>query len=188
MTQTVQAPTVTVQTPPYTLSPDEKVARVMAYTSNALVWGDVVVKEMIRVSTWLRTNNAPDRVRIYSARMVNTTASSQVKPLHFSEVYIATSQINVFHLMPPAQDPVDYDPTEPNRKMEPVTMMVSNFRIDGHLRLAVSGSVGKFLEVVRENFTSVYDAQISCPTNPGFKTITVPYVIVRQEATAFGIE
>jgi hypothetical protein len=179
--------TQTIQTPPYTLESNEKVAQVMAYTNNALYWGEVVVKEMIRVSTWLRTNNAPDRVRIYNVRVMNTTAGSQSKPMHYSELYIATTQINIFHLIPPNKDPLDYDPTEPNRKMQPVTMLVSTFRIDGHLRLAASGSIGKFLEVVRENFTSIYDAQISSLSNPNFGVISVPYVIVRQESTVFAI-
>jgi hypothetical protein len=187
MTQTIQTPILNVQTPPYTLEFDDKVAQVMAYTNNALYWGDVVVKEMIRVSTWLRTKNAPDRVRLYQARVINTSGNAQAKPLHFTELYIATTQVNMFHLLPPAKDPIDFDPTEPNRKMMPVSMMVSNFRVDGHLRLATSGSVGRFLEVVRENFTSIYDAQISSPNNPAFGVISVPYVIVRQEATIFGV-
>ncbi len=177
--------TETVQTPPYTLGPGDKVAQVMAYTASALYWGEVVVKEIVRVSTWLRTNNAPDRVCIYNARVLNTISSGSVRPLHFKEAHLATTQINIFHLIPPARDPVDYDTTEPNRKMEPVSMLVSNFRIDGHLRLATQGTVGKFLEVVRENFTSIYDAKITHPINQSFGIILVPYVIVRQEATVF---
>jgi hypothetical protein len=186
MTMTMSM-TQSVQTPPYTLESDDKVVQVMAYTNNAMYWGDVVVKEMIRVSTWLRTKNVPDRIRIYNARVMSTASSAQAKPLHFSELYIASTQINIFHLTPPTKDPIDYDPTEPNRKLEPVSMLVSNFRIDGHLRLATSGSVGKFLEVVRENFTSIYNARICHPGNPAFGVIPVPYVIVRQESTVFGV-
>lgn len=179
--------TATAQTPPYTVGPEEKAVPVMAYTQNAMYWGDVVVREAIRVSTWLRTQNAPDRVRLYNARVMGSVGAPQTKPVHFSELYIATTQINIFHMIPPHKDPVDYDETEPNRKMEPVTLLVSNFRIDGHLRLATSGSVGKFLEVVRENFTSIYDAKISHPNIPSFGVIMVPYLIVRQEATVFTI-
>ncbi len=179
--------TATAQTPLYRLGADDKIAPVMVYTQSALYWGELVVKEMVRVSTWLRTNNAPDRIHIYNARVLSSIGSPQAKPQHFSEVYVATTQINVFHMIPPHKDPPDYDPSEPNRKMEPVTMLVSNFRIDGHLRLASSGSVDKFLEVARESFTSVYDAKISHPNNPSFGVILVPYVIVRQELTVFTI-
>ena len=179
--------TTTAQTPLYTLTPEDKVLPVMAYTNSAMYWGEVVVREAVRVSTWLRTQNAPDRVRLYNARVMGSTGTPQAKPQHFSEVFIATTQINVFHMIPPHKDPVDYDPTEPNRKMEPVTLLISNFRIDGHLRLATMGSVSKFLEVVRENFTSIYDAKISHPNNPSFGVILVPYVIVRQELTVFTV-
>jgi hypothetical protein len=180
--------TTTVQTPRYTLGEGEKMVPVMAYTQSAMVWGELVTREIIRVSTWLRTDNAPGRIRLYNARVLSSIGGPQSRPQHFSEVYIATSQINIFHMIPPHKDPPDYDPTEPNRKMEPVILLVSNFRIDGHLRLATSGSVGKFLEVVRENFTSIYEAKISHPNNPSFGVIMVPYVIVRQEATVFTIQ
>ncbi len=179
--------TAAAQTPPYTLGEGDKVYQVMAYTANALYWGDVVVKEIVRVSTWLRTNNAPDRVTLYNAKVLSSLPGVQVKPQHYTELHIATTQINAFHLIPPAKDPVDYDPTEPNRKMEPVSMLVSNFRIDGHLRLATSGTIQKFLMVVRENYTAIYDAQISNPGNPAFGMIAVPYLIVRQEATIFTV-
>ncbi len=177
--------TETVQTPAYTLTPGDKVQQVMAYTANAMFWGEVVVRDIIRVSTWLRTGNAPDRVRVYNARVLSTHLSGPVRLATFKELYISTSQINIFHLVPPAKDPIDYDPTEPNRKMEPVTLLVSNIRVDGHLRIASQGTVGKFLEVVRETFTSVYDAKISHPNNPAVRVIAVPYVIVRQEQTVF---
>lgn len=168
----------------YTLGDDEKVAQVMAYTANALYWGDVIVKKAIRISTWLRTNSAPDWVGIYQARMIMTT--TQNKPMFFSSVQIATSKINIFHLVPPAKDPIDYDPTEPNRKMEPVTLLINNFVVDGCLRLATQTTVAKLLEISRENFSPVYDAHISNPLLPSFGTISVPYILIRQDATVFG--
>ena len=177
--------TTSVQTPSYHLASDEKVAQVMAYTADALYWGDVVVKQLVRVSTWLRTNSAPDRVCLYNARTISTTGSSTARPISATELYIATTQVNIFHLVPPAKDPLDYDPTEPNRRMQPVTMMASNFRIDGHLRLASQTTLAKFLEVARETFTTLYDARISSPALASFGTVAVPYVLVRQEVGVF---
>jgi hypothetical protein len=37
------------------LSPDEKSTLVMIYTQNMLVRGEVVTRQGVRVSTWLRT-------------------------------------------------------------------------------------------------------------------------------------
>ena len=177
--------TETAQTPPYTLGPDDKVAQVMAYTASAFCWGEVVVKEMVRVSTWLRTNTAPDRFCLYNAKAIITAGGAAARPMSFSELHLATSQVLIYHLMPPAKDPPDYDPTEPNRHMQHVSLLVGSFRVDGNLRLSTRSSVGKFLEITREAFTSIYDARISSPANPTFGTITVPYVLVRQEATIF---
>ena len=157
----------------------------MAYTSNSLYWCEVVVKEVIRVSTWLRTNSAPDRVCIYNAKAMTTGSAAPSRPMQFRELHVATNQILIFHLVPPAKDPLDYDPSEPNRIMQPVSILIGNFRVDGCLLLSSRSNVAKFLEVTREQFSSVYDARISNPSNPSFGSIAVPYVIVRQETGVF---
>ncbi len=172
-------------TPPYTLASDDKVAQVMIYTQSNLYWGDVVVKEMVRVSTWLRTNTAPERVTLYNAKVLNLNSGTQSRPMVFPELNVSVSQVLAFHLMPPAKDPLDYDPTEPNRKMEPVTLLVSSFKIDGSLRLSSKSSLAKFLEVTHENFTGVYDAKITNTVLTTMGVISVPFLLVRQETTVF---
>lgn len=87
--------------------------------------------------------------------------------------------------MPPAKDPLDYDATEPNRKMEPVNALVSTFLVKGSLRLSTSSSLHKFLEITRENFTALYDAEVTNLLIPSFGPLTVPYILVRQESTVF---
>ena len=101
--------TETAQTPLYSIGPDEKAVQVMVYTPATLYWGEVVVKQLVRVSTWLRTNTAPDRVTMYNARAISVMGGAQVKPIHFSELHVATTQIQIFHMVPPAKDPVDYE-------------------------------------------------------------------------------
>jgi hypothetical protein len=170
---------------PYTLEPDDKAAQVMAYTAGALFWGEVVVKDVIRVSTWLRTKNAPNRICLYNGRAVYSSPGQSVRPMHFSEINIAVNQIMMFHLVPPAKDPLDYDPTEPNRRMLPVSALVGNFRVDGHLRIPTISNITRYLDSIHEEFTSLYDAHISNPAIPAFGTIAVSYLILRQETTVF---
>lgn len=177
--------TETMRTPPYKLAQDDKAASVMVYTSTALYWGEVVVKEMIRVSTWLRTNSAPDRLCLYNAKAMPTNTTAPVKPVQFTELHIAASQVLAYHLMPPAKDPPDFDATEPNRKMEPVSLLVGSFRIDGLLRISTQSSIAKYLEVARESFTPVYEAQISNMNMQGMKPISIPFLLVRQETAVF---
>lgn len=173
------------QTAKYTVGNDEKVAQVMAYTTTSLIWGEVVVKEMIRVSTWLRTNAAPDRITIYNAKVLVTTASTPSKPASYSEVNLSVPTILAFHLSPPGKDPVDFDATEPNRKMEPMSALVSTFQFKGKLRMSSSLDLKRHLEVTREAFTALYDVEITHQLIPNFGPILVPYVLIRQEPTIF---
>lgn len=170
--------------PLYTLGEYDKIAQVMVYTASSMYWGEVVVKSAVRVSTWLRTNTAPDWICLYNARGLLTVGSSP-KPNNYSELHVATSQVMCFHLLPPAKDPLDFDPTEPNRHMEPVTTLVGGYMIKGHIRISDSANLAKFLEVTRENFTALYDCEVHNLSIPSMGAIAVPYLIIRQESAVF---
>ncbi|HNZ13566.1 MAG TPA: hypothetical protein PLA25_14490 [Anaerolineaceae bacterium] len=177
------------QTPerPYPVGSDEKVNRVMVYTSNAIYWGDVVAKEAVRVSTWLRTNSAPEFLRIYQARCIVPTAGATPRPLLYTEIYIPATEIRAYHLMAPDKDPLDYDPTEPNRRMDPVSVVVGTFRIDGHLRVSAISNLGKYLEITREAYTPLYDVEITNLIMPALGVMKTYYIQVRQSTGLFGI-
>ncbi len=173
--------------PNYKLGPDEKVAPIMIYSPNGIVWGDVIVKSAIRVSTWLRTNMAPDALCLYNAKvlMTNTPNSVTIHPLAVPELHISTSQVLAFFLVPPAKDPLDYDTNEPNRRMDPTTVMAGSARIDGFMRFASLSNLKKYLEVNKENFTPLYDAEITNLAIPSLRAIHVQYVLVRQNTSIF---
>jgi len=135
----------------------------------------------------LRTNASPDIVCLYNAKTLTTTTSVTPKPLQFIEMHIANQQILAMHLMPPAKDPLDYDPSEPNRRMDPVTVLVNTFRVDGLMRIAAKSNLAKYLEVTRENFAAIYDAEITCPVMPSLGVMRVPYIIVRMTSSMFAI-
>jgi hypothetical protein len=172
---------------PYQLNPDEKAVDVMAYTPTYLCWGEVVVKNQIRISTWLRTAAAPDIVRIYNAKLLITSAPSDPpKPIIFTEIHIPTLQIIAFHLLPPAQEPLDYDPTEPNRRMDPVSVSVGTFRFDGYMRMSIKSNLAKYIEVTKETFTGIYDVDIRSQVVPALGVLHTPFTLVRQNAVIFG--
>jgi hypothetical protein len=172
-------------TSPISHSPDEKTASIMAYLPNYMIMGDVVVKNQIRVSTWLRTNVAPEKLCIYNARVITISAGTPPRPILFSELHVVSSQIIAFHLVPPAQEAVDYDPTEPNRRMESVSVIFGSFRADAKMRLSTVSTLAKYLELTREPFTPLYDVEISCPLMPELK-MKVYYLLVKQATTLFG--
>lgn len=173
------------QQPTYTLGADEKAVKVMVYTTTSLYWGEVVVKELIRVNTWLRTNAAPDRITLYNAHGIVTTSPTNAKPCMYPELNIAVPQIIAFHIMPPGKEPVDYDPSEPNRRMEPVSALLSTFQVKGFLRLSTNADLKRYLEVTRETFTALYDAEITNQVVPNLGPINTAYILVRQETTSF---
>ena len=171
----------------YTLSPDEKTALVMIYTHNSLLRGEAVVKESIRVSTWLRTDGAPEYIHLLKPQVL-TIAANAVKTQTFDEMYFPTALAIAFHLVPPAHDPPDYDPTEANRIMQPVTLMVGAFTFRGKVRISAKTDLGSSIATSRVAWMSVYEVNISSPVLPQMGVLQVPMVIVRPLHVSFALE
>ena len=167
------------------LTSDDKLASVMIYTTSHLYVGEVMVKKLVRVNTWLRTNMAPDTIHLYNAKFTQTSGDGHARPMVFPELFIPTIQVIALHLMPPQTEPPDYDTNEPNRRMEPVTVIAGPFRIDASIRIAAKSNLAKYIELMRENFSGLYDAEISHPTIQAFGKVRVPFVIVRQNSVVF---
>ena len=158
---------------------DEKLSQVMIYTESSLCWGEVITKEMIRVSTWLRTNAAPDNVLLLNARVLLANASAAAKPAVFDELHIPANKILAFHLIPPAQDPLDYDPRDGFRRLAPVTALVGSYRFDGKILVAQKADLAKFIEVTKEVFTSLYEVEVSYPMLTSMGKLKVPFLVFR---------
>ncbi len=169
----------------HALAPDEKATPVMVYEMNSMCWGEVVTKELVRVNTYLRTL-APDYVSLRDAKIMPIGGSGTKQPIACPELHIRTPKVIAFHLLPPADEPPDYDPTEANRMMEPVTALVGPFRFDGHLRISTIMDLYKALEISKEVFVSLYDVAASCPTMPALGVIRAPLVLVRRDVGSFG--
>lgn len=167
---------------PYTLEASEKASPVMVYTLTTLARGEIITKEQLRVSTFLRTQAAPEFVGLYNAHVLVFGGPGGIQQASFSEYYIPTQNILAYHLVPPVKDPVDYDPSEPNRKMEPAALLVGTFRFSGFLRMATQSNLGKYLELARESFFSFYDVEITNPGLPSASVLKVPIVLARLNA------
>jgi len=168
----------------YTLAADEKATPAMVYTLTTLAWGDVVTKEMVRVSTYLRTI-APDYVSLYDARALPVRGTGPVQALAFTELHVRTPQVIALHLLPPASEPPDYDPSEEKRKMEPATVLVGPFRFDGLVRMSTIASLSKFLEITTETFISLYEVEVSQPGVPSLGVVRAPMALIRRDTALF---
>lgn len=167
----------------YQLESEEKATPIMVYTMQFMARGEVVSRQIVRVSTWLRTPTAPSYFCLYDSQALY--ASGAVVSVPFKELHIPADEVVAYHLTPPLQDPIDYDEKEPNRKMEPASALVGPYRFDGHLRMAVSSSLRKYLEVMTEKYNSFYDVTISLPQRPNMKPLHVPFLLLRRESALF---
>jgi len=171
----------------YEKAPDDKLTPVFVYTPNLFVRGQVITKENMRVSTWLRTSAMPEYVHLFDVQAL-VLGGGQPHSVSYDEMLVPTPQIAAFHLQPPAKDPIDYDETEQNRKMEPVAALIGSFSFFGHLRLATQITVGKSLEINRSTFLSYYDVKISNPAIPNMGTMSVFMTLIRPEYVYFGMK
>ena len=165
------------------LAPDEKTVPVMAYTHNMLARGEVIVKENVRVSIWLRTQGVPNYIHLIKPQVVLFGGTSP-RPLSYSEIFIPTNQVLSFHLLPPAQDPLDYEEGEANRMMQPVDLLVGTFIFKAKIRMSTQTDVATNLDVVRAAWMSIYEATITNPMLPQF-SMQVPMLLVNPNAVSF---
>ena len=109
-----------------------------------------------------------------------------MQPAAFRELIVPLATVGAYHLIPPASDPLDYDPTEPNRIMMPVVILLGSTKIIGKMRMTQQSNLQKYLNVTHELFSSVYDAVITNTVLPSLGTLRIPYLQVRQEMCIFG--
>jgi hypothetical protein len=171
----------------YTLAADEKTSLVLAYTGTTLVRGEVVTKQSIRVSTWLRMDPAPEYMHLLKAQVLDLLGG-QVRSSAHTEIFLPTAQVIGFHLAPPAQDSLDYDASEANRTMEPVTVLLGSFVVKGKVRISTQTGFGTSIATSRMSWMSIYEADISNPLLPQMANLAVPMLVVRPNHISFALD
>ena len=171
----------------YILRPDEKTTPVMLYTGESVVRGEVVTKDVVhRINIWLRTDGVPQYMHLLNAQVVLFGGGSG-RTLSYPEIYFPSAELIAFHTLPPTDEPLDYDPTEANRMMVDVDMIVGTFVMKGRIRISTQTEVGVSLEMARVAWTSLYDATITNPYLPQMPPLHVPLVLVNPAHIAFGL-
>lgn len=167
------------------LEPDEKLSLVMIYTPNMLVRGGLITRESIRVSIWLRNQGISNYVHVVNPQAI-VFGGGAPRTLTYSEMYLPTNEVVAFHLVPPAADPPDYEASEANRSMEPVSALVGTFMIRGKVRISTQTDLGTSLDVMKTVWLSLYEAGITNPYMPQFN-MQVPMLLVNAKAVSFGV-
>jgi hypothetical protein len=158
----------------------------MLYATHGVVRGEAVIKQnVLRVNSWLRTDGAPRYIHLLKAQAL-VFGGSPVKALSYSELYFPTSEVIAFHTLPPTDEPLDYDPSEADRRMEAVDLLVGTFVMSGKIRVSTHTEVDTTLESARVSWMSVYDASITNPYLPQMSALQAPMVLVNPNHVAFG--
>ena len=168
----------------YTLEAYDKVTPATVYTRDTVLQGEIVTREQVRVSTWLRTPGLGEFVSIYHGSAIVFPGAGSPRIVRFAEHHLPLGAVVAMHITPPETDPVDYDPTEQNRKMMPATALVGPFRIDGSLRVPSHMTLARLLENMRETVIPIYDAVVAC-AEPSVPPVRVTMTLVRPSACAF---
>ncbi len=169
----------------YTLGPDEKVTLVMVYTPGMLIRGELVTKQHVRVNMWLRSAGLPNYIHLHKAEVLMFGGAAP-KPLAQPEIFIPTVQVSGFHLVPPAQEPLDYEANEANRAMHPVGLLLGSFLMRGKIRVSTQIDMAASLDVLHTAWLSVYDVEISNPLLPQF-LLQVPMLLVNPTQVCLGM-
>jgi hypothetical protein len=172
----------------YTLAPDEKASLVLVYAQDMLVRGELVTAKNVRVSIWLRTQGVPDHILLLNAQILQLNTGS-AKSFSYPEFYLPAGKIVAMHLAPPQTDPLDYDPTEANRKMVPLNALVGSFLFKGQMRVSTqTGGLGTSLDIAHAPWLSIYDVDISNPSLPQMPAMRVPMALVRPSLISIGLD
>lgn len=166
------------------LAPDEKSTMVMIYTLNSLVRGEVVTKENARVGVWPRTQGVPNLIRILKPGIL-LFGGSPPKAMSYTEIFVPTASLIGFHLAPPITEALDYDPSEKNRSLVSVSLLMGSFLVKGHVRIASTATLANSLELIYNGWLSIYDTEITNPFLPQMPAVQVPMLLVTPNRINF---
>jgi hypothetical protein len=170
-----------------TLSPEEKSTTVMVYTQNMLIRGNVVTKQGVRVSTWLRTQGVPEYIHLFKPTVIHF-GSGVIKTITYAEFYVPVSIVLAFHLAPPSNDPLDYDANETNRTMVPAISLLGTFQFKGSLRISSLGTLSSSIELAHSSWMSIYDVDVTNHSMPQMQPIHVPMILISPKQVSLAIE
>jgi hypothetical protein len=174
----------TIQSKPYHLEPHDKVTQVTLYTTHMAIRGEIVTRSAVRVSNWLRLPGLPAYAPVYCATARFFPGAGNSYGRDFLEFHVPLDSIIAMHMTPPICDPVDYDPLEKNRKMEPVTVMTGPFLLSGLLRMPTQQRISQLLENMRDPFMMLFDTEVAC-VDGSIGVTRTPIILVRPSACCF---
>lgn len=161
----------------YTLEADEKASLVMIGTPDVLVWGDLVTKEAVRMSTFL-ISVAQDFVPMRDVKALFLAPVEQAPPVERHTLHIKQEEILMFFEMGTSEPLPEETQT---RQYAPVEIIVGSFQLEGKLLKSPMATIENTLQVTRAVYIPIYEATIRHVAKPWLGTFTGSIVQVRRE-------
>ncbi len=161
----------------YTLAPDEKATQVMIGTPDALIWGELVTKEQVRMSAYLNTL-AEEYVTLWNAKILFLVPQEQSAPIERLAAYIRQEEVLVFFAV---HDEEPLPEETPTRQYEPVEAAIGSYQIEGSLLKAPISTVQNTLLVSKATYMPIYEAVVRHVANPWLGSFSSSFIHVRCE-------
>jgi hypothetical protein len=158
----------------------------MLYTASGMVRAELVTRQNVRVNIWLRTDSAPRYLHLIKVQVV-LVGGNAIKTFSYADVFLPAETVIAYHLLPPASEPMDFEETEANRRMQPATALLNSFLFRGELRISTLSDVGTTIEVARTSWLSFYNVDISNPFLPQL-AVHAPMMLINPNQVGFALE
>ncbi|MGD8474225.1 MAG: hypothetical protein PVH59_08870 [Anaerolineae bacterium] len=161
----------------YTLAQDEKAVQVMIGTADALIWGDLVTKEQVRMSAYLNTL-AEEYISLFDAKLLFLAPQEQTPPIERSSVHIRQQAILVFFVL---HDEEPLPEETQTRQYEPIEGLVGSYQVEGNLLKPPISSVQNTLMVSKAAYMPIYNATVRHVAKPWLGSFSSHLIHIRCE-------
>jgi hypothetical protein len=161
----------------YTLAPDEKASQVMVGTQDALIWGDLVTKKLVRISVYLNTM-AEEFVALRDVRILFLAPEQKMSPVERKGLLVKQEEILAFFAM---DDPEPLPEETETRQYVPVEVFVGSYQIQGKILKAPVSTLQNMLLVTRSVYIPIYEATVHHVAKPWLGSFSSKLVHVRRE-------
>ena len=161
----------------YTLAQDEKAVQVMIGTADALMWGDLVTKEQVRMSAYLNTL-AEEYISLFDAKLLFLAPKEQMPPIERSSVHIRQQAILVFFVL---HDEEPLPEETQTRQYEPIEGFVGSYQVEGNLLKPPISSVQNTLMVSKAAYMPIYNATVHHVAKPWLGSFSSNLIHIRCE-------
>jgi len=161
---------------PYTLESDQKATPVMIGTSDMLLWGDLVIKEHLRLGGFLNTL-AEAFVPLHDAKILFLAPVQQNAPVNRPAIFVKLEEILWFYSM----DETDPLPEQSElRQLETIEILIGSYQIEGSILKSPVALLQNMLLVAKDTYMPVYKATVRHVSKPWLGQFTTDFVQVQR--------